>query len=139
MMITIARKKPQAEAIVIECPAYLTPGERDEWDRIMRMLPADSCITSSDLPSIASLAMSMNFIRECREKIAKQGMLIRSGKVRIAHPLLGVIRHQMTMVQAISRELGLTPLARRKINPKADKSPSRKHVETNLERILSPD
>lgn len=92
-------------------PKWLSDSARAEWRRVAPVLVERRVLAVTDLGVLAAWCAAMGDIRDIRERIAEEGMVV-DGK---RHPLLLQLNAAMGQVKALGLELGLSPTARAKV------------------------
>lgn len=126
-----ARKAPS-------CPDHLDADARKEWKRLVKMLLRIRILTEADGIALANLCQAWSTLVRAQIKLNESGLLLKtpSGYVQQS-PLLGIVNNCVDTVTKLSREFGLTPSARSRLQvepePRAD-SPTSKFIRMARER-----
>jgi P27 family predicted phage terminase small subunit len=107
------------------CPAYLDNSAKREWRRLVPILERMRVLTEADEIALANLCQQYAMLQEAQIKLRKTGLLIktRSGYIQQS-PLVGIISVTVDQVIKLSREFGLTPSSRTRIQVEPAESPS---------------
>ena len=113
--------EPQPQLAAPECPEYLDEMARVEWDRLVEILLAMRVLTEADYIALGNLCQAYSTMIDAQKKLSKAGVLYRtkSGYVQQS-PLLGIVNSQMTLINALVREFGLTPSSRTRVSSIAE-------------------
>ena len=107
------------------CPAYLDDSAKREWRRLVPILERMRVLTEADEIALANLCQQYAMLQEAQIKLRKTGLLIktRSGFIQQS-PLVAIISATVDQVIKLSREFGLTPSSRTRIQVEPAESPS---------------
>lgn len=105
-----------AFGVLPRCPAHLNPVARKEWRRLAPVLHSVGVLTIADRTALAVYCQSYSRWVEAEEKLAATPMLLKtpSGYVQQS-PWLSVANKQMELMGRYMVELGLTPVARARL------------------------
>lgn len=110
-------REPEPPAGAPECPEYLDAVARGEWDRLVKILLAMRVLTEADYIALGNLCQSYSTMIDAQRKLSKAGILYKSQSGYIQQsPLLGIVNSQMTLINALVREFGLTPSSRTRVS-----------------------
>jgi len=111
----------------LECPEYLDPGARKEWDRITPILMRMRILTEADLVMVATWCIHQSVLVEATKNYAKSGIIVREGEsekklpdgsivTKKGHirqnPLLSIIQKETAIIKGIAAEFGFTSSSR---------------------------
>ena len=104
------------------CPAHLNATARREWRRLASALHSVGVLTVADRTALAVYCQTYSRWVEAEEKLATTPMLLKtpSGYVQQS-PWLTVANKQMELMARYMSELGLTPVARARLDISPDK------------------
>lgn len=104
------------------CPAHLNVVARREWRRLASALHSVGVLTVADRAALAVYCQAYSRWVEAEEKLATTPMLLKapSGYVQQS-PWLTVANKQMELMGRYMSELGLTPVARARLDVSHDK------------------
>jgi P27 family predicted phage terminase small subunit len=102
-----------------DMPSHLTREARREWKRLVPILLAMRVLTAADGIALGNLCQAYALLVEAHKAMRKaskgggSGLLMKtpSGYVQQS-PLIGIINGQVEIINRISREFGLTPSSR---------------------------
>jgi len=104
---------PDSKARVATCPAWLAPEAKKEWKRIAPQLSARGLLSPLDRNSLAVYCTLVARMLRCRKIIEAEGESYEHNGLRKKHPIVGILEQTERQLAVWSRELGLTPSARR--------------------------
>jgi len=113
-----ARKAPT-------CPDHLDADAQKEWKRLVKMLLRIRVLTEADGIALANLCQAWSTLVKAQMKLNESGLLLKtpSGYVQQS-PLLGIVNSCVDIITKLSREFGLTPSSRCRLEvtpePKAE-------------------
>jgi len=112
------RKNPPKPALVIpERPGWLAPEAAAEWDRITPELARLGVVTLVDRAALATYCQAWARYVEAERIIAEEGIVVEGHRgVAAKNPATTVARQAAETMLALSREFGLTPLSRSRLN-----------------------
>jgi P27 family predicted phage terminase small subunit len=102
-----------------DMPSHLTREARREWKRLVPILLSMRVLTAADGIALGNLCQAYALLVEAHNAMRKaskgggSGLLMKtpSGYVQQS-PLIGIINGQVEIINRISREFGLTPSSR---------------------------
>lgn len=114
------------------CPDHLDAEARREWKRLVKMLLRVRILTEADGLALANLCQAWSTLVKAQTKLNESGLLLKtpSGYIQQS-PLLGIVNNCTEKVVKLSREFGLTPSSRSRLQVPPEPKP-----ETKLRRIL---
>ena len=110
-------REPKPELAAPQCPEYLDAVARAEWDRLVEILLAMRVLTEADYIALGNLCQAYSTMIDAQTKLSKAGILYKtkSGYIQQS-PLLGIVNSQMTLINSLVREFGLTPSSRTRVS-----------------------
>ena len=110
-----------------EMPTYLDREARRQWKRLVPILLSMRVLTVADGMALATLCQAHSILVEAlqdKRKASKgggSGLLMKTpaGYVQQS-PLIGIINSQVEIIHRISREFGLTPSSRARLEATAE-------------------
>lgn len=109
------------------CPDHLDAEARREWKRLVKMLLRVRILTEADGLALANLCQTWSTLVKAQAKLNESGLLLKtpSGYIQQS-PLLGIVNNCTEKVVKLSREFGLTPSSRSRLQvPPEPKQESR--------------
>jgi P27 family predicted phage terminase small subunit len=102
-------------------PAHLNKDARREWRRLVPVLLQMRVLTTADAVQLANLCTAYATLIRAQQQLDKSGLLIKTpaGYVQ-TNPLLKVVASQTALITTISREFGLSPASRTRIQTAGD-------------------
>ena len=102
-----------------DIPSYLDNDARAEWKRIVPILLGMRVLTAADGTALGNLCQAVSLLKQAHHTLQQatqgggSGLLMKtpSGYVQQS-PLIGIINGQVEIINRISREFGLTPSSR---------------------------
>ena len=109
-------EEPQPRLGAPKCPAFLDDEARKEWRRLTRILLKMRVLSEADGMALAKLCQAYSTMTRAQKKLSQGGLLLKtpSGYVQQS-PLLGIINECVRQITVLSREFGLTPASRTRI------------------------
>jgi P27 family predicted phage terminase small subunit len=113
-------------------PSSLSPDARREWNKLVPQLEARGSLTPADGPALLLHCEIWARWLNCQRQLQKDGMVItttffsKSSEERTAlkqHPCLKVAQQCEASLRQSLHSLGLTPAARERVTPAAEKPP----------------
>lgn len=108
-------------------PKYLDREGRQEWKRLVPILLAMRVLTKADGLQLANLCQAYSMLMQAHEamRLATQkggsGLLMKTpGGYVQQSPLIGIINGQVEIINRISREFGLSPASRTRVEALAE-------------------
>ena len=114
------------------CPDHLDAEARREWKRLVKMLLRVRILTEADGLALANLCQAWSTLVKAQTKLNESGLLLKtpSGYIQQS-PLLGIVNNCTEKVVKLSREFGLTPSSRSRLQVPPEPKP-----ETRMGRFL---
>jgi len=105
--------EPRPRVVAPRCPKHLDSEARMEWRRVVRILLRMRVLTEADEYALANLCQSYSTMVKAQLKLTSTGLLLKtpSGYVQ-PNPLLSIVGNCMETITKLSREFGLTPASR---------------------------
>lgn len=128
--MAIRGRKPHAKASpglgkggIPRCPGHLDDRARKEWRRLVRPLFEAGIVTVADRAALAAYCQSYSQWAEAVQKMRETPKLIKtpSGYVQQS-PWISIANKQLELMGRYMAELGLSPVARSRIDMTADAS-----------------
>jgi len=109
----INNREPQPRPKTPKCPAYLDERAKQEWRRLCPILKRMKVLTEADGLVLGNLCIAVSTLVRAQAKLNEAGILYKapSGYV-MQSPLLPVVNSCIDTISRLSREFGLTPAAR---------------------------
>lgn len=99
------------------CPAHLSEAARKEWRRLATPLHEAGILTLADRAALAAYCQAWARWVEAEEKLAKTPSLLKTPNGHVQQsPWLTVANKQMELMGRYMSELGLTPVARSRVD-----------------------
>jgi P27 family predicted phage terminase small subunit len=117
------------------CPDHLDAEAKREWKRLVKLLLRTRVLTEADGLALANLCQAWSTLVKAQKKLNESGLLLKtpSGYVQQS-PLLGIVNNCTEKVVKLSREFGLTPSSRSRLEVPPEPKP-----ETAMGRFLRMD
>jgi P27 family predicted phage terminase small subunit len=122
--------EPKPDRVAPRCPRHLDKEARREWNRIVPILLRMGVLTEADEYALANLCQAYSTLIKAQQKLSEVGLLLKtpSGYVQ-QNPLLSIVNSCTETITKLSREFGLTPASRTRLQAtpeaKADSTESR--------------
>ena len=100
----------------IECPDWLMPEAKAEWDRLAPSLTSMGILTDHDLEAFAGYCQAYARWREAEEFLSQHGTIFKtpSGYVQQV-PQVSIAMQNVKIMQSFCAEFGLTPASRARL------------------------
>ena len=117
------RGEPKPRRLAPKCPDHLDARAKKEWRRLVPMLLRMRVLTEADGMTLGNLCQAYSTLIRAQEKLNESGILYQlpSGYV-MQNPLLPVVNQCVDTITKLSREFGLTPAARSRIQAGSEMS-----------------
>jgi P27 family predicted phage terminase small subunit len=114
------------------CPDHLDTDAKREWKRLVKLLLRLRILTDADGMVLANLCQAWSTLVKAQVKMNETGLLLKtpSGYVQQS-PLLGIVNSCTDTVMKLSREFGLTPSSRGRLQVEPEPKP-----ESKMGRLL---
>jgi P27 family predicted phage terminase small subunit len=114
------------------CPDHLDAAAKKEWKRLVKILLRVRILTEADGLALAILCQAWSTLVKAQTKLSESGLLLKtpSGYIQQS-PLLGIVNNCTEKVVKLSREFGLTPSSRSRLEVPPEPKP-----ESKMGRIL---
>lgn len=108
--------EPRPDPVPPKCPKHLDAEAKREWKRIVPILTRMRVLTEADGHSLANLCQAYSTMVRAQTKLNESGLLLKtpSGYVQQS-PLLSIVNTCVQTITQLSREFGLTPASRSRI------------------------
>ena len=118
----INHNEPRPPQTAVECPDWLLPEAKAEWDRLAPTLIAMGVITDHDITAFAGYCQSYARWKEAEEWMAEHGTTFTSEKDGVLRPVpqVRISQSNLHSMQAFCSEFGLTPASRARIYANMD-------------------
>jgi P27 family predicted phage terminase small subunit len=118
--------EPRPQATIPTCPAHLSPSAKAEWKRLAQMLHRLGVITELDRAALAAYCQAYGRWVEAERKLKETPALLRmpSGYVQ-QNPWLTISNKQLELMHRYMTELGLSPVARTRVDTRMPAGPSK--------------
>jgi P27 family predicted phage terminase small subunit len=110
-----------------EMPKYLDREARREWKRLVPILLSMRVLSAADGLQLANLCQAYSILLQAHKAMRQagkgggSGLLMKTpGGYVQQSPLLGILNGQVEILNRISREFGLTPSARTRLEATAE-------------------
>src|SRR5688572_3760911 len=109
-------REPKPRSIAPRCPRHLDKEAQREWRRIVPILLRMRVLTEADEYTLGMLCQTYSTLIKAQQKLSETGLLLkmRSGYVQ-QNPLLGIVNNCTETISRLSREFGLTPASRTRL------------------------
>lgn len=111
-----------------ECPEHLDDAAKREWERLLPILAGMRVITEADYIILGSLCQQHAMLIEARRQLGITGLLFKTPNGSLQQsPLVSIVSNCTKQVTVLSRELGLSPSSRGRlqVQPDTDKPASK--------------
>lgn len=127
-------KEPVPAKGMLDCPEWLLPEAKKEWERLADLMNQMGVLTEVDMVAFAAYCQSYARWKEAQEHIDSEGSTFETDKgYQQQTPWVGIANtNQKLMLQAAS-EFGLTPSSRSRIVAGSAKG---KELEDEMEALL---
>ena len=118
------KSEPKPRLKIPRCPDHLDDLAKAEWKRLVRIISRMKLLTEADYIALANLCQAYSRMVKAERKLAEAGLLYKtqSGYVQQS-PLLSIINNSVETITKLSREFGLTPSSRSRIQLAASENP----------------
>jgi P27 family predicted phage terminase small subunit len=113
-----------------ECPDHLDETAKREWKRMVKLLLRTRVLTEADGLALANLCQAWSTLVKAQTKLNESGLLLKtpSGYIQQS-PLLGIVNNCTDTVVKLSREFGLTPSSRSRLEVPPEPRPESKTMQ----------
>ena len=110
------KNEPVVSSGNVECPDWLEPEAKKEWNRLADSLIALGVLTDHDLESFAGYCQAYARWREAEEFMSQHGTIFKtpSGYVQQV-PQVSIAMQNLKIMQSFCSEFGLTPASRARL------------------------
>lgn len=115
------KREPKPRAVAPRCPAHLDDVAQKEWKRLVPVLLRMGVLTEADQIALANLCQTYSTLINAQTQLAKSGILYKtqSGYIQQS-PLLSIVNTCVETINKLSREFGLTPSSRSRLQMTAE-------------------
>lgn len=126
-------REPKPRAVAPRCPSHLDAVAQKEWKRLVPVLLRMGVLTEADQIALANLCQTYSTMIAAQEQLSKSGILYKtqSGYIQQS-PLLSIVNTCVDTINKLSREFGLTPSSRSRLQMAADEKPKVDPVDEAL-------
>jgi P27 family predicted phage terminase small subunit len=113
-----------------QCPDHLDAEAKRQWKQLTKMLLRIRVLTEADGLVLANLCQAWSTLVGAQTKLKESGLLLKtpSGYVQQS-PLLGIVNNCTDTVIKLSREFGLTPSSRSRLEVTPEPRPESKMAQ----------
>jgi P27 family predicted phage terminase small subunit len=113
--------RPKPAPIKPDCPDWLLPEARIEWDRVADHLAQLGLLTIIDRAALAAYCQAWARWREAEEAISEHGVSSTTDAGNIVQrPEVSIARNYLNTVRQFATEFGMTPSSRGRIEVAGD-------------------
>ena len=129
----VNRNEPIPPQDAIECPDWLLPYAKEEWDRLAPTLIAAGILTNHDVMAFAGRCQAYARWREAEEFLEAHGTIFKtpSGYVQ-QMPQVSIAQQNLKAMQSFDSEFGLTPASRARLYAATGDKPDTSDPMENL-------
>lgn len=110
------RDEPVPEQGGVQCPDWLLPYAKEEWERLAPAMISMKVLTDNDVQAFAGYCQAYARWREAEEYIARNGMIFKTPSGYIQQvPQVSISMQNLKVMQSFCSEFGLTPASRARI------------------------
>lgn len=115
----INAREPNPRLAIPTCPAHLNPSAKAEWKRLVRQMHTLGIVTDLDRSALAAYCQAYGRWVEAEKKLKETPLLIKlpSGYIQQS-PWLAMANKQLELMHKYMSDLGLSPLARTRVEMK---------------------
>lgn len=104
-----------ALSVAPPAPKWLPAHGKVEWRRLVPQLVADRKLAAHELQSVESYCLSVAYIRDAQETIAREGLTyLGPDKQPKRHPATSILKEHQECARRLLVEIGGTPASRSK-------------------------
>ena len=131
------KKEPVPAKGIPDCPDWLLPEAKQEWNRLAALMEQMGVLTEVDRAAFAAYCQSYARWKEAQEHIDRDGSTFETDKgYQQQTPWVGIANTQQKLMLQAAAEFGLTPSARSRIVAGNTKG---KEPEDEMEALLGGD
>ena len=113
--------EPKPSSQTPDCPEWLHPDAKMEWDRMSHELERMGLLTTVDRAAFAGYCQSYARWKEAEEFISKHGSIFKTPSGYIQQvPQVSIAQQNLKQMRSFCSELGITPSARSRIQVNRD-------------------
>ncbi len=120
------RMRPRGASEEPRSPEDLSPDCAAEWQRITGLLRERGALDALDQAAMRDYLLCWSRLHECERDISERGVLVKGDRGPVKNPSCQLARQYRDHLMGWSKELGLTPASRQRIE-----MPERKPDEEN--------
>src|SRR5262249_23321427 len=108
--------EPRPRPVAPRCPKHLDDEARREWRRMVPVLLRMRVLTEADGHCLANLCLAYSMLVRAQTRLNESGLLLKtpSGYLQQS-PLIGIINGAVETINKLSREFGMTPASRSRL------------------------
>lgn len=126
--------EPQPEKKAPECPSWLEPEAKLEWERMAEIMEGIGILTEIDMTSFAGYCQAYARWKEAEEFLSKHGTIFKTPSGYIQQvPQVSIAQTYLKAMKDFASQFGLTPAARTRIQVNMEKSAE---SDDPMERML---
>ena len=109
-------KEPKPETGMPDCPKWLLPEAKKEWQRLAKLMNQMGVLTEVDMAAFAAYCQSYARWKEAQEHIDESGSTFETDKgYQQQTPWVGIANTNQKLMLQAAAEFGLTPSSRSRI------------------------
>ncbi len=120
------KREPVPQGDLHAAPDHLTDQQRRYWTQAIAALPP-GLLKKADGPLLAGFVMAYATVIECNAKLAETTLVIGVGpkrsRILMTNPFERIRRQNIALMVKIASEIGLSPVARTRIEMIPDATP----------------
>lgn len=109
-------REPMPDKGMPDCPKWLLPEAKEEWNRLCEKLNQMGVLTDIDRAAFAAYCQSYARWKEAQEHINSEGATYETEKgMQRPNPYVAICNTEQRLMMSAASEFGLTPSARSRI------------------------
>lgn len=109
-------REPMSDKGIPDCPKWLLPEAKEEWNRLCEKLNQMGVLTDIDRSAFAAYCQSYARWKEAQEHINSEGATYETEKgMQRPNPYVAICNTEQRLMMSAASEFGLTPSARSRI------------------------
>lgn len=109
-------REPMPDKGMPDCPKWLLPDAKEEWNRLCEKLNQMGVLTDIDRAAFAAYCQSYARWKEAQEHINSEGATYETEKgMQRPNPYVAICNTEQRLMMSAASEFGLTPSARSRI------------------------
>lgn len=109
-------REPMPDKGIPDCPKWLLPEAKEEWNRLCEKLNQMGVLTDIDRSAFAAYCQSYARWKEAQEHINSEGATYETEKgMQRPNPYVAICNTEQRLMMSAASEFGLTPFARSRI------------------------